>query len=64
MSLPVVASSGQPSALIRGVPFGWTHDPVVKMWPQKWYASASPGSIARPTMLPAVAAIIAPRRGR
>src|SRR6478672_9392831 len=36
------------------------HDPVVNVWPQKWWASASPGSISFATVPAAAPATSAP----
>src|SRR6266545_2590204 len=57
---PSTARSGYPRESIRGNPVGWGQDPVVKMWPQKWKASESPGSIRVPTVRAAVRATRAP----
>src|SRR3954470_23443385 len=57
---PSLARSGKPRESIRGRPVGCGQDPVVKVWPQKWNASDSPGSIRVPTVRAAVIAISAP----
>src|SRR3954447_23246278 len=57
---PSLARSGKPRESIRGSPVGWGQEPVVKVWPQKWKASDSPGSISVPTVRAAVIAISAP----
>src|SRR3954454_12424605 len=57
---PSLARSGKPRESIRGSPVGWGQEPVVKVWPQKWKASDSPGSINVPTVRAAVSAISAP----
>src|SRR5262245_58395009 len=57
---PSLARSGKPWESIRGRPVGCGHEPVVKVWPQKWNASDSPGSISVPTVRAAVSAIRAP----
>src|SRR5215211_5165266 len=57
---PSAARSGKPRESILGNPAGWGQEPVVKMWPQKWNASDSPGSIRVPTVRAAVSAISAP----
>src|SRR3954451_13581085 len=57
---PSLARSGKPRESIRGRPVGWGHEPVVKVCPQKWKASESPGSISVPTVRAAVSATRAP----
>src|SRR6266540_1941027 len=57
---PSPARSGKPRESIRGRPVGCGHEPVVKVWPQKWKASESPGSIRVPTVRAAASATSAP----
>src|SRR5206468_11429967 len=57
---PSLARSGKPPEAIRGSPVGWGQEPVVNVWPQKWKASDSPGSIRVPTVRAAVIAMSAP----
>src|SRR5512132_2333377 len=57
---PSLARNGKPRESIRGSPVGCGHDPVVKVCPQKWNASESPGSISVPTVRAAVRATSAP----
>src|SRR5918995_409759 len=57
---PSAARSGNPRESIRGRPLGCGQEAVVKMWPQKWKASDSPGSIRFPTVRAPVSAISAP----
>src|SRR5256885_1525527 len=44
---------------MRGRPVGWGHEAVVKVCPQKWKASASPGLTAAATSRPAARPTIA-----
>src|SRR4051812_37691435 len=57
---PSLARRGNPRESIRGNPVGCGQEPVVKVCPQKWNASESPGSISVPTVLAAVSATSAP----
>src|SRR5438034_4031377 len=62
---PSRARSGKPCASIRGRPVGCGHDPVVKVWPQKWKASASSApSVPATTPAPAPAKSNWPTRAR